>query len=169
MCGTCACAGTPMGLQPKEESRQVVRCLLQLSTLLAENRCPTEQKFTILTSLAGKPTLRIYLSPSHQCWDYRCMQLYLASHLGAEASNSGPLMFAQQALLSMKSYFYIKPSTSKNWACANWIMRLYFFNWYASQWHIHLNFCCIHTLNISLPPTLPNLYDDITLKGSIQI
>lgn len=76
--------------------------------------CPTEQKFTILTSLAGKPTLRIYPSPSHQCWDYRCMQLYLASHLGAEASNSGPLMFAQQALLSMKSYFYTKPSTSKN-------------------------------------------------------
>lgn len=146
MCGTCVCTGTHTHVcASQEESGQAVRYLpLQLVTLLAKNGVPlnTTSPFWPARQLFGTN-----LSLPSQCLNYRCMHPYWAFHLGAEASNSGPHVCTASALYprrqSMKSYFYIKPSTSKSWACANWVTRLDLFNWCASRWCIDLNLCCI--------------------------
>lgn len=147
MCGACVCTGTHTHVCASQ-GRVRAGCQVSSSTaghLTSEKQgVPpnTTSPFWLARQLFGAN-----LSLPSQCLNYRCMHPYWAFHLGAEASNSGPHVCTASALYprrqSMKSYFYIKPSTSKSWACANWVTRLDLFNWCASQWCIDLNLCCI--------------------------
>lgn len=137
-------ARTPMCVEAKEESGQAVRYLpLQMVTLLAKNRVFHWTQLYPFGWQASSLELPISALP----------MLELQVHAAILGFSSGSWGFKLRSSClhdkrsypkrwSMKSYFYIKPSTSWHLSMC-WVTRLYLFNWCASQWHINLNFCCI--------------------------